>query len=95
MADIEIICVDDGSSDGSSQMCDDFVQKDSRVHVFHQRNQGVSAARNKGIELAQGKYIAFVDADDWLDLNVCSVFAEIEKNENYDIVKKTSFINKI
>lgn len=82
---IEIILVDDGSDDGSRELCDAIAQKDSHVKVYHQKNQGVSAARNKGIELAQGKYIAFVDADDWIDPNVCEVFAEALKSVDYDL----------
>ena len=61
---IEIILIDDGSKDRSSAICDGFRLKDCRVRVVHQENQGPSAARNAGLELATGDYIAFVDADD-------------------------------
>ncbi len=65
--DLEIILVDDGSTDGSSELCDQITMKDQRIRVIHQRNQGVSAARNTGIREATGKYIMFLDPDDlWL-----------------------------
>lgn len=63
---LEIILVDDGSTDKSGVFCDKYARKDSRVIVHHQENQGVSVARNKGIELATGDWIMFVDGDDWL-----------------------------
>jgi glycosyltransferase involved in cell wall biosynthesis len=66
---IELICVDDGSTDGSGAICDEYAERDARVRVAHKVNGGVSSARNAGIELAQGDYIAFVDSDDWLDLD--------------------------
>lgn len=66
-ANIEIICVDDGSTDNSLQVLKQYEQKDSRVRVFHQENAGVSAARNRGIMMAQGEYLSFIDADDWVD----------------------------
>ena len=56
---LEIILIDDGSSDNSPQICDDFAKKDSRVKVIHQKNKGVSAARNAGLEVVQGDYIGF------------------------------------
>lgn len=65
--DIEVILVDDGSPDKCPAICDEFVQKDSRVKVIHQKNSGVSAARNAGLKMAQGEYIGFVDPDDWVD----------------------------
>lgn len=64
--DLEIILVDDGSPDDCGAICDRFGEMDARVKVIHQKNQGVSAARNAGIEAAQGEWIMFVDADDWV-----------------------------
>lgn len=69
-ADFELILVDDGSSDGSEKICDEYVQKDNRIKTIHQANQGVSSARNTGLEYARGTYIAFVDADDWIEPNL-------------------------
>ncbi len=63
---IELILVDDGSTDSGPGMCDEFAVTDSRVKVIHQKNQGLSAARNAGLDLASGDYIAFVDGDDYL-----------------------------
>lgn len=62
--DIEIIIVDDGSTDASGPVCDEYAQRDSRVRVLHQENCGVSAARNAGLELAKGEWVAFCDSDD-------------------------------
>jgi len=62
--DFEAILVDDGSTDGSGKLCDEFQQKDSRFRVLHKKNGGLSSARNAGIRLAKGEYIAFVDSDD-------------------------------
>ena len=64
---IELILIDDGSTDGSEKICDDYAKKDNRVVVYHQKNSGVSASRNKGLELATGEYIGFVDSDDYIN----------------------------
>ena len=63
---LEILLVDDGSSDNSLEICQTYAAKDPRIRVSHQANQGVSAARNAGLAQAQGEYISFVDPDDWL-----------------------------
>lgn len=78
--DFECILIDDGSSDGSEMICDQWAQKDSRIKVIHQSNQGVSKARNRGIVEAQGEYITFIDSDDWIDPNYLNkLFQPIEK----------------
>lgn len=64
--DIELILIDDGSTDGSSPLCDELAKKDSRVKVIHKENGGVSTARNVGLEIASGEYLTFVDPDDFL-----------------------------
>lgn len=63
----EAVLVDDGSSDGSPAICDEYAKKDDRFRVFHRENGGVGRARNYGLDLAKGDIISFVDADDWLD----------------------------
>ena len=63
---IEIICVDDGSTDNSKFLCDEWCKKDHRVRYYSQTNKGVSAARNKGLDLATGEYVCFLDADDMI-----------------------------
>ncbi|MFC2471104.1 glycosyltransferase [uncultured Selenomonas sp.] len=70
---IEILLIDDGSSDGSSAICDEWAKKDQRIRVFHTENHGVSHARNVGLEQARGDYIGFVDSDDWIDLDMYRV----------------------
>lgn len=66
----ELILIDDGSTDDSGKKCDDWAIKDSRIKVIHQRNAGAGAARNTGLENATGKYIGFVDSDDWVNINM-------------------------
>lgn len=82
----ECILIDDGSSDGSEIICNQWEQKDSRIKVIHQSNQGVSKARNRGIAEAQGEYITFIDSDDWIAPNYLNeLFQPIEKY-NVDLV---------
>lgn len=64
---LEILLIDDGSTDNSGKICDKYAQKDSRIKVIHKENGGVSSARNLGLDIAQGEYIAFIDSDDFVD----------------------------
>lgn len=65
---LEIILIDDGSPDNCPAICDDYARKDNRIKVIHKQNEGVSCARNTGLENASGEYIAFVDSDDYIDM---------------------------
>lgn len=71
-SNIEIILVDDGSKDGSSELCEKLKKKDNRILVIHQKNQGVSAARNVGIKASRGDYVGFVDSDDYIEKDMLS-----------------------
>lgn len=83
--DFELLLVDDGSIDASGKICDDFARLDTRIHVFHIDNSGPSAARNVGLKYAHGKFVYFMDSDDYLDiLTFESCVNEIEKG--YDLV---------
>ena len=79
--DIEVILVDDGSDDGCPAICDAAAEKDARVRVIHQKNQGLSAARNAGIDEAQGSYIAFADSDDYLEPCMLEIMLEQRKKD--------------
>lgn len=84
--DFEVILVDDGSPDNSGLICDSYAAKDDRLVVLHQKNQGVSAARNNALDIARGEYICFVDSDDWIEQEM---LAEIEAdiaNTSSDVV---------
>lgn len=98
----ELILVDDGSPDDSSDICDKYAKKDARVRVVHQANGGVSSARNAGIRMAKGSFITFVDSDDYLDTNyleemfkhitgsdlsICSLY-EVGTTNKIDLVKQ-------
>lgn len=69
---LEIILIDDGSTDGSSEKCDSYAKVDSRVRVIHKKNGGQSSARNVGLDICKGKYISFVDSDDWIEPDMYS-----------------------
>ena len=64
---LEIILIDDGSNDSSADICDEFAAKDDRIQVVHKSNEGLVRARKEGLQLSHGGYIAYVDADDWID----------------------------
>ena len=70
---IEIILVDDGSTDDSGKICDEYALKNSNVEVIHSVNMGPSVARSLGVESAKGDYVMFIDSDDWVDAAICIV----------------------
>lgn len=83
---IEIILVDDGSPDKSGMIIDELKIEDHRIVVVHQKNQGVSSARNAGLSFATGEYITFVDGDDWVDSNYVTYFINLQKKTGCDVV---------
>ena len=84
--DIEIILVDDGSTDGCSQICDDYAYKDSRVKVIHKKNEGLVKARKTGFLASRGDYISFVDGDDWIEPDMLEKLYLTLISENVDVV---------
>lgn len=92
--DLEIILVNDGSTDQSAKICDDFAKRDTRVKVIHQINGGVSSARNTGIKAATGDYITFVDSDDWLEKEMYQKMMYAVKIQNGSEVIMCDFINE-
>lgn len=90
--DLEIILIDDGSTDGSGEICDAYQKKDARVRVIHQKNQGISAARNTGLNICTGETIAFLDPDDAFSKDALLKMNQAMHNYNVDIVDCNSAI---
>lgn len=86
-SNLEIILIDDGSTDSSGKICDEMAAKDGRILVIHQENKGLSQARNVGLDQAKGEYIAFVDSDDYLSLNMYEYLLKSLKENNADVVR--------
>ena len=84
--DIEIILVDDGSKDRSGEICDEYAKKDSRIKVIHKEHGGTSTARNCGIDNSTGKYITFIDSDDFIEENACELLHNAIKKANTNYV---------
>lgn len=92
--EIELILVDDGSPDRCGEICDEYAEKDERIIVIHQKNQGVSTARNHGIEQASGEWIIFVDADDWIEENMCELAINRAHADQVDMVVWNLYYNE-
>lgn len=90
-SNLEIICVDDGSTDGVELFLDAVAMKDERIIVIHQENKGESNARNVALEKATGEYIAFVDCDDWIEIDMYEELITKAEEENLDIVAGSWF----
>lgn len=84
LSEIEIILVDDGSPDNSPSICDDYVRKDPRIRVIHQKNAGLGLSRNAGIEVATGEYVAFLDSDDYIEDDMYKSLYTGAKKKNAD-----------
>lgn len=83
--DLEILLIDDGSKDESGSICDRLAGQDERIMVVHKANQGVSATRNKGMEMASGKYLLFVDCDDYLPKDYCEAMVKAREEQGEDV----------
>ncbi len=83
---LEIILINDGSPDRCGEICDDYAKKDKRIRVIHQKNQGVSAARNAGLEIATGQWLYFLDSDDYISSHAIEKMVSAAETGNYDIV---------
>lgn len=84
---LEIIMIDDGSTDASSEICDKWAVKDKRIHVIHKQNGGLSDARNAGLAVATGEYISFVDSDDWIKPQFIETLMALLESDKADIAE--------
>lgn len=88
---LEIICIDDGSTDGSEKILDRYAQKDNRIIAIHQINAGESNARNTGLKIMSGECVAFLDCDDWIELDMYEILIKKMEEENVDLVASSWF----
>ena len=84
--DIEIICVNDGSTDSSLAILEEYAQKDERIKIISRENRGISSSRNEALDIAQGEWTMFVDSDDWIDLNTCESALNLALQHHADVV---------
>ncbi|QUH23766.1 glycosyltransferase [Methanobacterium alkalithermotolerans] len=87
LKNIEIICIDDGSTDKSLEILNEYRKKDGRIIIINQKNQGSGLARNSGLKIAKGEYIGFVDSDDWIDLNFYETLFTEAKKQDADLAR--------
>ena len=93
-SNFELLLINDGSTDSSGQICENYAKKDSRIRVFHKKNGGVSSARNLGIKSATGEWITFIDSDDFISGNYFKPILEF-KNQDYIIINSNQLHNDI
>ena len=91
--DFELILVDDGSPDNCGKICDEYAKRDNRIVVVHKENGGLGSARNRGIDIARGDYIGFVDSDDWIEIDMYEVLYNICDTYDCDIANCSSIIH--
>ena len=84
--DLQIVLIDDGSPDNCGAICDEYALKDKRITVLHTENGGLSSARNNGLSICKGKYVYFVDSDDYLEPNAVEILFNTAENDNLDIL---------
>lgn len=87
--DIEIICINDGSTDSSLNILQEYAKKDKRIVIINQKNTGLSNARQRGMDICQGEYVAHIDSDDFIELNFLQSLYTVAKNQNADISVST------
>ena len=92
--DFEAILVDDGSSDKSGGICDEYAQRDSRIRVFHKENGGVASARQMGMDEAKGEYVIHTDPDDWVEPKMIEMLYNEAKAKEADVVICDFYINR-
>ncbi len=85
-ANLDVILVDDGSSDGSGALCDAYAARDPRIRVIHKENGGLSSARNAGLDAAEGEYLAFADSDDWIEPEMYGTMLSLMEQYNAQVV---------
>ncbi|MDR2457303.1 MAG: glycosyltransferase [Clostridiales Family XIII bacterium] len=91
LKDLEIICVNDASPDSSAEILQEYAQKDSRIKIVtHNKNQGLSAARNTGVDVCTGEYVYFIDSDDWIDLDYLERMVRVIDDKKLDVVANNS-----
>ena len=86
LKNIEILLVDDGSPDQCGKICDEYAEKDKRIQVLHKKNGGLSSARNFGCKAAQGKWVMFVDGDDWIEPDMCQTMYSAGEEKQVQLV---------